>query len=1136
MNEKILLEETRYTTRFTAFATNIDENSSTFQSGVDAGMVPAYLTFDPNGIAQNIVKFSGGTILYRTNKNTFIPIDDASIDYVSGYTWSTDLPSQLPPANKDNPGIGSKYYNKFHKVADYLSSGRSQTHVIREEVPTQDYIVNIGLERSFDALDTLSVYNSMENGIPSQESNTGVVFGRLVANQKIIDRNGNAVKIPLSNVPIGIFQASEEFPTANSTDDNGNRIQMNFLNNDPEANEQFNYVIAHEGTDLYSTNRSDVKSKSYEFDQQFLSSSDNLESMPEHYKIVTKTNDNGEFILYDVPTSTQILFFEVDLLKQGMTKEEVKLNFFPYPTVSEPNVDSVPHFFFRQFPLDVLPAWGDLQTGYTEVNVSVNLDLRKWATYFFPPVSLDGQTFKELQDEGVVAKMEIEIRDMTSPDFSLTPVSLVEIADPLNRNTTQELDWNNELVQSKGVAEFREDDFSILKLPANIYNPNGISTSEYDKKNIAEAQRFEYSQTKGSWHAGYQMNVKTNINEEWFRATGLDNTPRPPIRRTFSIPENLNRAHINLIRRIRPDVDRAFPADINVARWYIYQGVKEFDEATIELIATQPIQTDLNVAAANYIRVVRPDINSATTDGVKLWYVIDGIKELSDENLNRIRELAVTTDSLTRDHFHLNRNNSESVKNTEAEGVINFFPYERPWDELYPEPIKIPRVPRVRNPRWRGAYNGDPNIYIPKYLDGDLIGLPDANVEAGGWGLELKPVTGTKYAGLFSKRATKNFVYKYEGNASSTLTSYANGYSPTQDIEALSSVLDGENYQRVECGHAYFMRVEGWPGALHGPVFDRMFADNSYGSLNRIVGSYRSPDLKTSVKAGSDSPKKEGDIQIFKIVNPDPENIYSQDPIVTPSFITIGTEQIWRRRDEDNDKLKMGYAINNENGQGKAAYMYPHFSDKGNFFSRFTIEIQNVGQKTVRDPFREGAKLRSGESSEFLVQMESNTTIGDVDFQFSARDNRMRLTNINITLDGNDDFDPGDFSFKKAKYNIIFKNFSNEGKDANLDKSRHVLNIDAPSQLETPVKYFLNQGIDSVQTNFDDGKDSHCSDKWKSTQNVYIHGIILGAGSGSEKETGIFLTDSLSETTCGRGKLISTTFGDTLRNIGWRIK
>ena len=77
----------------------------------------------------------------------------------------------------------------------------------------------------------VSVKNNPLTEMPQQESETGVVCGTLMARQKVLDENGERVLIPLSNVPIVIFNPSEEFPSYASKDADGNRITLNLTQN-----------------------------------------------------------------------------------------------------------------------------------------------------------------------------------------------------------------------------------------------------------------------------------------------------------------------------------------------------------------------------------------------------------------------------------------------------------------------------------------------------------------------------------------------------------------------------------------------------------------------------------------------------------------------------------------------------------------------------------------------------------------------------------------------------------------------------------------------------------------------------------------------------------------------------------------
>lgn len=1154
MKEKILLEETRLVTKFTAFATDIDAASPGFKVGESAGMVPAYLTYDQNGIAQDIVKFSGNTIFHRTKKNTFVPIESAGINYATGYTWSTELPNQL----KNTEGISDKYYNKFHKVASLLSSGKSQTHVVREDIPVQDYIVNVGLEKSFDALDTLSVYNSLEKGLPYQESDTGVVFGRLIANQKIKDKNGNTVKVPLANVPIGVFLPSEEFPTSTATDENGNRIQLNFLNTESEVPFEFDYHVNLEGDTRFPREPGDLDSPSADFDSNILLDSSEFENIPEHYKIVSRTNQNGEFVLYNVPVGTQVLYFEVDLLKQGMTKEEVALNFFPYKTVSNPNVDSIPHLFFRQFPIEVLPAWGGIQTGYTETNINVNLDLRKWNTYYFPPISYGGPDFEEMQNSASprASVLNIQIRDMTAPDFNTIPVSLVEIQDPLERNQTQQLEWSNEFLQSKDTAEFRRDDFSILKLPSNIYSPRSVSTSELNKQDVADRSGFDYTPKAGNWFAGYQFKVTTNLSETWFRVTGFEKRPQPLPARSFSSPANLDIAHINRIRRMRPDVrarwpevrgtsliDRARSLSNNngVAIWYFQFGLNELSAEQLDTIARQPVVADIigRQSAIQYIRRERPDVDAEFNSDLDVakWYVDYGILELSDNQLATIESSLSASRAIIRDHYHVNRNVGGTTPTNEVEPGVGTFPYERPWDDLYPYPVRVPGPPRFRNPNWRGwAMDGsaDPTPYVPEYIDGDIVGRHAAEFDSGGWGLQFQTNTSPWriFSNRFSQRVTSGYLFKYEGGGS-TQESYSNGYRPAEDVNQTSSVENGEKAQRLEGGYGYFMRLEGWPDAVLNGFRDYVRTSVSYGTSIVRYGATVQDDLDITVEAGPET-LQQGSIEIFRVLNPSPLNLTDPNPKVTPTFAVVNTDRIFRRRESKNNRMKLGYVKNSYEGINDICYFFPHISDE-RLFTQFTLEIKNQGSASVDNPLAEGATLGPQESFAYVVALTQTTTEGTTEFQFQSIGGGNRLKNIELKLPGNSDFDPASFSFTKAKYKLTFKGYAGQGKDSGFSKSSHSIDIDSGASEDNFPTLWLNQSIGEVTTNINTGKNRSCKDDWKSKRDVYINGIIMAAGNGKENGGGLFFTSSRQTFSCNEDKTIKSG-KKAAGNIGWRFR
>ena len=490
MEEQIFFEQIRSGTSLTYFSTQIVDDG-------EFDLYPAYLKINSiDGSALSVHLMEGSEKWERNLNNTFSLFNESQ-PYLTGSCFFTTTAQLLNEASRRI--LTKKFVDRMRDLTPDC-----QSFVLFENKPVNDIFVNVKLERSYDVLNTLNIYNRPQNEWPTQESLTGVVFGRLEAIQEILDSEGNKVRIPLRNVPIGIFNSSEEFPSIASTDYNGDRIRLNLSENTLATSRYFNEKTA-------------VLDTSEQFSKSF---SSGITQMPEQYKYITTTNQNGEFIIYDVPIGSRVLFFEVDLLKQGLTKDEVALNFFPYPTDESPNVDRVPHFFFRQIPVEVFPSWGDFQSGYTEVNVSANLDLRKWSTYYVPPVvygpnGLQVNSFDILST--YTGPISLEIRDMTRMGddglFKNSQIRMVQVPNIIEKDETQVLMWEQEFAQVKNKANFYTHGWHAVKLPANLYDPLGYRTN-------ADGVPREDIYHKGVWLSAYQMKLYFTDGSTYYRATG----------------------------------------------------------------------------------------------------------------------------------------------------------------------------------------------------------------------------------------------------------------------------------------------------------------------------------------------------------------------------------------------------------------------------------------------------------------------------------------------------------------------------------------------------------------------------------------------------------------------------------------
>lgn len=947
MQEQIKLKTTRSGTTVSFFNTHLPADGIT--------TYPAYVLFNNNNQPIHIETFDS-IPLWRDTANNFVPLTSLNLPFITGSTRFEDLQYSLNDYQKTR--IGDKWENGMN----ILFSGQSTSHTFFRDTLLDDMFINIALHRSYSTLDTLNIYNNLVNSFPTQESDTGTVFGRLIAFQKILDVDGNNIAIPLKNVPIGIFNPTEEFPSPVSTDDNGNRITLN-LQESSTAASYFNI-------------------QSYTADTtNYLRSGSEFTAVPACYKYVTTTNEEGEFVLHNIPTGTQTLFFEVDLFKQGLTQDEIALNFFPFPADDSPNISKIPSLFFRQFPIDVVPTWGVLQTGYTETNISVELDLRKWATFFVEQVSFNDLDFDTLQTRGFNTPLTIAFRNMAKTGFPKSNIQIVEIPDMLSRDVEHVLLWDNEFPQLKSKAQFYTDGYHAFKLPANMYDPVGRKTDQ---------NGFPVG-SKGVWLAGYQMSMYFSDQSQLFRNTGSS----------------------------------------------------------------------------------------------KLFTQGDGY--------------------VTRDHFNLNKNNVDlAQQNASAVSLAGNFPYERKWDHLYPEPYSIPHVPTSQNPDFDLLNNsGKRWLERPRFLDGDLIGRPyhgfleSDNIYGGtgGYGVAVDETNNEWFKTAFSKSVTKNYLYKYEKTENPN-EQYAIGYMPNRSDfpvqPGASSVLGGEKYQRVECGYGYWLRPEGWPRIAHYTnnggseaiyPFDTKYpkgfvipaitngGNEPLHTANNYTTSFQymstAAGKKLYLDLGTETIMKEGGLDIYRIVDPSPQNVNLSIPSVTPTFTDYFFQKMYFQRGRAFLRTFMG---TDNDGGGHQHWFWSTDGDGWNAsINEMTLTIRNSGVISVDIA---GRRLNPGASALF--------------FGGELSENSVTLENMILRLPGNINFDYDALRYRDSRYDFTFNNIKLYNGGGNLGQegpihNRSLIQMTPAAGPETAVpKYYLRSYLTNV--------DTYCSN---GTTTVIVNGMAF---------------------------------------------
>lgn len=958
--EEILIKEFTSGTTLTFFSTDLSISPEP-----NTTLNPSIVELNNLGAPISISTFDGVNLWSINNSNVYESTPNVLNNFITGHSYTRKLDYIVNQSRID------VFKQRFSSEIDLtLGGGTGGTipshteYIFTEYHEIDDFYVNVKINRTHAHLDTLNIYNNLTNSIPTQDATTGVVFGRLVALQNIKDEEGNNIRIPLRNVPVGIFNPSEDYPTSSSVSDNGDRIFLNIKESSDES-EYFNI-------------------ESFNLDKnELLRSGSEFVKIPEQYKYVTKTNEEGEFVIYDAPIGTQIVMFEVDLLKQGLTRDEIALNFFPFPPDEDSNIDQIPNFSFKQFPIDIVPAWGTIQTGYTELNVTVNMDLRKWTTYFFPPVAVNPEKLETSVSRSAANTLKINVRNMAKDGYPISQIKMTTIQNDLDRVLNQQLNWHQEFAEVRNKAEFYKFGTSILKLPANIYDPNAFKT---DRDGIPMSNN---KNQKGVWISAYQF--KMYINE----ADGVT-------RKTGAYRQNNN---------------------------------------------------------------------------------------------------------ITYSHYDLNYTTQNTLSQTTSQS-IGSFPYEKPWSIDYPEKYSIPKKPTQerfsydKNTNRTVAYNiGSESVYHleePAFSDGDLIGRPVDEIDnkiGGGFGVQL--AYNTPIPNRIGFTITKDYMYKYESDVSYN-EEYSNGFQPSNSnfiFHGTSKVVDGEKYQRLECGYGYFLRPQGWPrvarrvwwnsgevlydgdttygvglgGSTTSPgpgikqpgTYDWLYSN--YAHANDI---YNLDSQDCALALNRNTIVKNGTLNFYRVINSEPSNLSEVIRFVIPTEVYFSLNDI--------DRLVKIIIFN-----------------RGETSITFTNRFESIVYKNGSIPYYFGSSITLG-VGEFIEGSQSQVGIYSGGFGKSAPEMDRSLGWPGWSMPGNKGFNTITNRFDYAAYEFIVVTAPSNYKDDS-------------SVSFAPSTFVLSQSFTASVPNSRPTYKFYSTNTW---DNSKIHGItsaVPGIGGRSRPIDSVYI-------------------------------
>lgn len=466
--------------------------------------------------------------------------------------------------------------------------------------PGESQNIQFKIEQEFDTLDILSLKITQEEVYRNFCSDYGVVVGRVIANDGFGVENAKiSVFIPISNEDQDNPKIFSIYPytTVNDTDVQGVRYNLlpkqgkkyihyqTFPSGFNPNNDQYNYqapfkgqwidtswtleTTNSDGTVVYSrevelTYGPKVPTGTFPSKQEFLDNDVLLEVYEKYYKLTTKTNTSGDYMLFGVPVGNQTIHMDVDLSDAGdvsLTVDDFLNLGYPqqlFDTInneflSSTNLDSLPQIESRNISVEVVPFWGDLEQceiGITRLDFNLNKIITPSAILVFQAfTNLNGYIKADncnVISEGISDEEWVSISNMKKLSVSVAyePINtsqftgkIVKFSDgnvfltlPMyeEKYITNEF-GNYELSsdQNKGVPTKSTNRIWVWGTDThqrNQQNESNYNTARYDlgdtitRYDLFNKKRQIY--TIGNRNEGQERNTNTGYFDKWFSIRG----------------------------------------------------------------------------------------------------------------------------------------------------------------------------------------------------------------------------------------------------------------------------------------------------------------------------------------------------------------------------------------------------------------------------------------------------------------------------------------------------------------------------------------------------------------------------------------------------------------------------------------
>lgn len=441
--------------------------------------------------------------------------------------------------------------NKSQKI--YFNSGNTDTKY-----------VNIRLEQGVETLELMSMELSTKDAYQNFNADYGVLVGRVTANGGVGVENAKvSVFIPLmeEDSTNGDIKAYYSYTTPRDKNFQGKRYNL------------LPRVSKIDPTD------GQVKPKqafgSFPIKEEIVTNEVILNVYKKYYKYTTTTNIAGDYMIFGVPTGTQIIHMSVDITDIGrysMNPAAMVTNLgYPESAFTNNNtkikestdLTDLPHIETQDITVEIIPFWGDTENfeiGITRQDFRIRAELANQFIIFGSsftdnPISMRGSTddsspgTREIRDYfNTVPNVETESADNNQFSSALANKRVSEITEKIYYYPA-EIDDN---VIDNQYADSTDEMLVLDKSQYSIYKKNGdfifiincnrkkVVTNDYGDEVVVSNDSPEgvFTEFRGFITLEYTLEDAPMTNESYVDRGSKEATKTLPLRLRFKFPQH----------------------------------------------------------------------------------------------------------------------------------------------------------------------------------------------------------------------------------------------------------------------------------------------------------------------------------------------------------------------------------------------------------------------------------------------------------------------------------------------------------------------------------------------------------------------------------------------------------------------